>query len=105
MRTTSSERSERAYRGAVLRLRQSANRSIDIPSLDQSGSGDVPVNPLTGEATQPYVEVTIVLDDADGLRLRNGMTGRVRFDAAPETVAQTLKRSVLLLKNRLASDS
>jgi len=37
------------------------------------------VDPLTGEATQPYFELTIDLAAGSGELLRHGMTSRVRL--------------------------
>lgn len=91
---------EHAIRGVVEAVRPLGDRLVQTPSLTLLGGGDIPVDPATGHATQPYFEVVVTLDDDDARELRYGMTGRVRLNAEWEPLALDLYRRFLRLVAR-----
>ncbi|MFN0137259.1 MAG: HlyD family efflux transporter periplasmic adaptor subunit [Phycisphaerae bacterium] len=91
---------ERAIGGVVAQVRPLGNRLVQTPSLTLLGGGDITVDPLSGEAMQPYFEVVVDLSGADVHALRYGMTGRLRLSAEWEPLGLDLYRRFLRLLAR-----
>ncbi len=91
----------RTVAGRIVRIAPAGARTIEFPSLTHVGGGDIPVEPTTGTAAQPYFEVVVELSPAESDELRSGMTGCVRFGAPAEPLAAALFRSALRFWNRV----
>jgi putative peptide zinc metalloprotease protein len=87
--------------GRIARIAPAGSRSIRLPVLTQLGGGDIPVNPASGEATEPYFEVTVSLPANQYTDLQYGMTGSVRFAARAEPVVKSLGRRFIRFWNRM----
>lgn len=94
----------RTIQGKVLRVDPGGSRAVELSPLTQLGGGDVAVNPITGEATEPYFELVVDLDTRNDPRLRDGMTGVVRLEATAEPVARTTFRRLTRFINNLMKE-
>jgi putative peptide zinc metalloprotease protein len=91
----------------IAKIARAGSRSIDILPLSHLSGGEIAVDPLTREATQPYFEVVLSIPEAaepsymESGRLRCGMTGTVQFSAVAEPLAKSLGRRFNRFWNRL----
>ncbi len=93
--------------GVIVRITPGGSHAISLSPLTHLGGGDIAVNPETGEASEPYFELTIDLENPppDGtLSFRHGMTGYVRLNASAEPVATTVYRRLSRFVNRLMQE-
>lgn len=73
-------------------------------ALTDQGGGRVQVNPLTGETDRAYYRMRLQLIPSPVLNtmdLRPGLSGKVRFEAKPESLAKLAHRQVLRFITRL----
>jgi len=83
--------------GVIERIDPYGDRLVSLPALTQLGSNDIIVEPLSGEAFQPYFLLVIRLagsDPSEADSLQHGMTGRVRLRALSEPLGLHLYRRV-----------
>jgi len=95
----------RTWNGTIARITPGGTHRIAEAALTRAGGGDINVHPMTGQAAQPYFEVTIDLPapPAGGRDLRPGMTCRILFAAEPTPVGRTLARRVLRFIDSLSA--
>ena len=86
--------------GTITRINRVASRNVALPALTHVGGGDIVVDQASGLATEPYFEIVITLDDADG-HVRYGMTGVVQLAADPQPMAVNLYRRFMRFTNKL----
>lgn len=89
---------------SIGRIVPAGSRSIREASLTHLGGGDIAVDPDTGEAREPYFEVTINLPDDPGPSIGHGMTGSVLMGGDSETIGTTIYRRLARFMNRLMQD-
>jgi len=87
--------------GTIARVHPAGSRQLDLPALTHLAGGDVVLDAQTGEATQPYFELVIDLDDPPADTIQHGMTGVVRLSATPEPIARRVYRRIIRFSNRL----
>lgn len=95
---------DRVVQSAIIAIAPVGTRLIERDSLwtlTQVGGGTVAVNPATGEAAEPYFELTIDLSSDAESGFRYGMTAAVRLPATSESIATSLVRRLRLLWHRL----
>lgn len=92
---------DRVIVGHVAQVMPAGSRVVAHSTLTHLGGGDIAVNPLTGEATRPYFEITVSLPDVDVPAFRHGMTGRIQLRGAPEPLLHGVLRSVMQFLDRL----
>lgn len=85
--------------GTVVSIADAANRMINAEALTQAAGGPITVNTNSGEATEPFVEITVRID-APPQALHHGATAWVRLEARPEPLAFSLTRDI----RRFAAD-
>ncbi len=88
-------------RGTITGIRGTASRRVADAALGQEGTGEIAMAPGSLETTQPYLEITVCLEDPLDQSLRYGGTGRVELVGEEQTVADTLVRKVLLFLQQL----
>jgi putative peptide zinc metalloprotease protein len=79
----------------VTRIRPTGSRTLDYPSLTAEAGGDIPISPVTGEASEVYYEVEAAVEQGAGLHF--GMYGRVLLGSRREPLGTTLRRAGLRL--------
>ncbi len=89
-----------ALTGTITRIQPAASRKVELAALTHAAGGWIAVDP-TGEAQQPYLEVTITLETADAVAAVHGMTGTVQLSARAEPAAARVCRRVLRFINHL----
>ena len=94
-------RSGETLTGVIRRIVPRGSRLVSTESFTQKGGGDIAVNPVTGEASQPFFEVYVGLDDQEVSWFRQGMTCRVRCRGEEATLGTLLTRRVRLFVSRL----
>jgi putative peptide zinc metalloprotease protein len=87
--------------GRLQNIAPAGTRTIRSLALTQLAGGNIAVDPLTGQADQPYFELTVDLDADDAGALRYGMTGTVRLPGQIEPVGYGLVRSIIRFTNSL----
>ncbi len=90
--------------GVIARVTPAGTRYVGLPTFTHLGGGDVAVDPETGEAAEPYFEITIDLQPEGDARFRQGMTGRVRLKGRTEPIATTIYRRLSRFIDRLMQD-
>ncbi len=88
-------------RGVISRIAPSGYKGISLTQLTDQGGGEVTVNPDTGDAAEPYFEMTVDLYDASQDTLKFGATGTVRIAADAEPVAGSVARRLMRFWNKL----
>jgi len=87
--------------GTIERIAPAGSNTVEHMQLTHLGGGDIAVNPETGEATSPWFEVVVRVDESDVPTLQYGMTGKVRFAAAAEPIGVRLSRRFARFFNQL----
>lgn len=87
--------------GEITRISPEGSRIISHQALTTLGGGDIAVNALTGEATQPYYELTVLFDNAESQKPRYGMTGNIRLKCDSSPVGISIVRRLLRFINSL----
>lgn len=95
---------DRVLQGRVLTVLPSGSRRIETTRLTHLAGGDIAVDPLTQEATQPYFEVRIQLSTSDDDYIRSGMTGFVRLAGGHESIGHIATRRFVRFWNRLVQE-
>lgn len=80
--------------GRIISIAAVADRQVPEESLTNIGGGAITVDPATGQAAQPFVEIVIQLDEPPTGGLVRGATAIVRLEADPEPLAFALARNV-----------
>lgn len=89
--------------GTILRVAKAGSRGIEISALTHLAGERIVIDPNTGEANDPYFEVTIVFDDDSHRILRRGMVAVAQFDGSMHSIGYRLYKRFLRFKNRLAA--
>ncbi len=92
---------DETFEGHIVRINPVGTRRIEQRELTQLAGGDVIVEPTTGQATQPYFQIVIRLEDSDAGTLRHGVTGSVLLPGKPEPLATRVMRRLMRFVNRV----
>lgn len=70
---------DRSHLARITRVAPVGSRRISSAAVTQLGGGAIAVRPETMQAVEPFFEITLALDDAEGEQLHDGMTALVNF--------------------------
>ena len=83
----------------ITKLEPLGSRIIRHQTLTALAGGEIPISPMTGEASEPYFELEAVVDgDAD---IAYGITGNILIGSYSEPIGVSLWRSGLRLLQKL----
>lgn len=89
-------------KGTVGKVSVSGSRVVRHKALTHLAGGFIPVDPDSMEATEPFFEMTIHIDQQpEDLILKSGIACEIRFDQSNQTVGKQLYRSLLRLFNKI----
>ncbi len=86
--------------GVVQRVASAGSKTVPVEALTHLGGGDIAIDPLTGQAGQPYFEVTVDLDRPIS-PMGHGMSAQVRFHAGAHSLGTQAARRLIRFLNRL----
>lgn len=96
----SASRPQHTISARIEQLEATANRQILETELTSLARGEIAVDPLTGEAQQPFIRVVAKVLDED-LAPVHGERGMVALSMRPESLGAKLKRAALRLLDDL----
>ncbi len=86
---------ERTLEGRIVSVQPRGSRLITEEQFTHLAGGIIPVNPLTGEALQPYFEVVIELPEAGASDLPRGARGHALLGVSSRSLLQMGVRCML----------
>ncbi len=96
-----SAHADEALDGVIQSIKPVGTRHVDLEALTHAAGGNVVVDPMTGETTQPYFEIVLRLDADAADAVRHGMTGTVCLPAKSEPLGTHIYRGVARFTNSL----
>lgn len=89
------------FPGRVLTIQPAGSRLVEEVRLTHLGGGNIPVNPTTGMALEPFFELVVELTDMGAVGLPHGSSGRAQMKAAVEPLGRFALRKLLRFLQRL----
>ena len=86
---------ERTLEGRIVSVQPRGSRLIEGEQFTHLAGGNIPVDPVTGEAPQPYFEVVIELSEAEAGDLPRGARGYALLGASSQSLLRVGVRRVL----------